>query len=147
MTGWRGAGGEPLRMALGSLHLGVSAIAFIRPNMVALVPGYFGFQAIASTLTWGVIALAIGLGLLLIPRGKPLLILWQFASATFFLLFAILITNGPAGLNWGSAVYGLLGLWSSGLAYVTADDWFHETRSPQHFRTWLTKRWRQRGNP
>ncbi|EYB66927.1 hypothetical protein DEIPH_ctg062orf0002 [Deinococcus phoenicis] len=141
---WRRSIGA-LRIALATLHLGVAFISFHRPHLVDLVEGYAGFREIAGTTTWGAWALGIGLGLLLIPRGQPLLILWQFASAAFFLLFGILVTNGPAALNWGSGVYGLLGVWSAVLAYATADDWFRMNRWPQRFRAWLAGKWGPRG--
>lgn len=136
-----------LRMALSSLHLGVAAVSFIRPPMVELIPGYAGFAAITNTTMWGVIALTIGLGLLLIPRGQPLLILWQTGSATFFILFAILVTAGPTGLTWGSVVYGLLGLWSAALSFATADDWFRDNRWPQRLRAWMGRIWERHGRP
>lgn len=132
-------------MTLASLHLGVAAVSFIRPHMIELVAGYAGFRAIGETVNWGVFALIIGMGLLLIPRGQPLLILWQFASATFFLLFTILVTNGPTGLTWGSIVYGLLAFWSGVLTYLTADDWFRDNRWPYRLRVWLARKWGQRG--
>lgn len=138
-------GVSPLRFALATLHLGVALVSFIRPPMVDLVGGYAGFREIASTTTWGAWALGIGLGLMFIPRGQPLLILWQFASAAYFLLFGILVTNGPAELNWGTAVYGGLGLWSVVLAYVTLDDWFRHTQWAQRFRAWLGRWWGRRG--
>ena len=136
---------SPLRVALASLHLLVALISFHRPYLVELVAGYSGFREIASTPTWGAWALGIGLGLLLIPRGQPLLILWQFASAAFFLLFGLLVTNGPAGLNWGSGVYAGLGIWSAVLAYATADDWFRHNRWPQRLRAWLSVQWSRHG--
>lgn len=143
MSWLNGAGS--LRLALSTLHLGVAAVSFIRPPMVDLVPGYAGFREIANTTTWGVFALIVGMGLLLIPRGKPLLILWQFASASFFLLFAILVTRGPTELTWGSVVYGLLGIWSAVLTYLTADDWFRDNRWPWRFKAWLARKWGQHG--
>ncbi|WP_019584654.1 hypothetical protein [Deinococcus apachensis] len=141
---WR-RGVSASRTGLGGLHLGVAIVSFLRPNLALIVPSYAGFHAIMPTIFWGVTALTIALGLLLIPRGKPLLILWQFASAVFFILFSILVTQGPYGLTWGSVVYGGLGLWSCVLAYYTADDWFWHNRWPQRFRVWLTKCWGHRG--
>ncbi|BDP44829.1 hypothetical protein DAETH_47980 (plasmid) [Deinococcus aetherius] len=132
-----------LRLVLASLHLLVAVISFVRPPMVEVVKGYAKFAEIGDTTTWGTWALTIGLGLLLIPRG-PLLILWQFASASYFALFALLVTGGPSGLNWGSGVYGGLSLWSMVLAYDTANDWFEQTRWPQRFRAWLGRRWERR---
>lgn len=131
------SGVSALRLALASLHLVVAAISFIRPPMTEVVRGYARFHEIADTTTWGGWALAIGVGLLLIPRGQPLLIVWQFASAVFFALFALLVTAGPSGLNWGSGVYGGLSMWSMVLAFYTADDWFEATRWPQRLRARL----------
>lgn len=128
------------RAGLAGLHLLLAWVSFIRPHMTEIIPGYVAFGAIADTRSWGTMALVIGLGLLLIRQGQPLLILWQFASAAFFALFSILVTQGPYELTWGSAIYGGLAFWSVLLAYVTADDWFYQTRWPQRFRAWLRRR-------
>ncbi|GGR18995.1 hypothetical protein [Deinococcus ruber] len=132
-----------LRLVLALLHLGMSVVLFIRPHMVELIKGYARFGDIAPTTEWGWYTLIVGLGLLLLPRASPLLILWQAASATLFALFAILAT-AVVGLNWGTVVYGGLSLASALVAYITADGWFIQTQLPQRFRAWLRRTRRSR---
>jgi hypothetical protein len=128
-----------LRLLLACLHIGMAVVSFLRPNMIELLKGYSKFGEIGNTTSWGFAAAIIGAGLLLIPRGQILLILWQAASAIFFCLFCLLVTSGPSGLNWGSVVYGGLGFASAGIAFLTADDVFQRTQWPQRFRVWLGK--------
>ena len=128
------------RAGLACLHLGVSGVSLLRPHLTEIVPSYAAFNDLMPTPAWGALALTIGGGLLLIPRGKPWLILWQFASAAFFILFSILVTQGPYGLTWGSVVYGGLGVWSLVLAFFTFDDWFARKQWPQRTRVWLAQR-------
>ncbi|MGY2897212.1 hypothetical protein [Deinococcus sp. UYEF24] len=130
------AGIGPLRLQLAGLHLGIAVVAFIRPNLIELIPSYRLFAQIGTTGEWGMAALLIGGGLLLLPRASPLLILWQAASSMLFSLFAILVT-GNSGLTWGTVVYGGLAVGSAIVAYITADGWFAQTRIPQRFRAWL----------
>lgn len=130
------AGVGPLRAQLAGLHLGIAAVAFIRPNLIELIGSYNLFAQIGTTGEWGMVALLIGLGLLLLPRASPLLILWQTGSSIFFSLFAILVT-GASGLTWGTIIYGGLAIGSAVVAYITADGWFAATQVPQRFRVWL----------
>ncbi len=127
-----------LRLMLAILHLEMSGVAFLRPHMVGLVADYHYFGSIATTTTWGVVMLIVGVGLLLLPRAGPLLILWQALSAIVFSLFTVLISSA-VGLIWATAVYGTLALASGGVAYLTADLWFKRTQYPQKFRAWLNR--------
>jgi hypothetical protein len=129
-----------LQRFLALLHLGIAWSTHHRPNMTELVPAYWQFNQIASTPQWGWTALAIGLGLLLLPRANPLLIVWQTFSAIFFFLFALLVTGGN-GLTFGTVIYGGLTLASARVAYRTAVIHFAHTRSPERLRAWL-HRWR-----
>ena len=139
-----------LRLELACLHLAMSFVSFIRPNMVEIVPAYHRFGQIGSTTEWGWYTLFVGLGLLLLPRRSPFLILWQAASATLFALFSALVTRSY-GFTWGTVVYAGLSLASGLVAYVTADLAFKESQFPQRSRVWLShflqrlRAWRRRG--
>lgn len=139
---WRGISAS--RVGLACLHLGVAGVSFLRPNLTRIVPSYAAFQDVMPTVWWGAAALTIGLGLLLLPRGSLLLILWQAFSATLFTVFAIFVTQGPYGLTWGSVVYGGLAVWSVLLSYYTFDDWWWRTGLPKRLRAYLRRR---RGQP
>lgn len=90
-----------LRFLLSLLHIGIAVLGYLRHNMTEIVPGYRPFQEIFATDVWSTIALFIGLGLFLLPRGSLLLIFWQFLSATYFTAFCILV-SGPYGVIWGT---------------------------------------------
>lgn len=122
-----------LRLQLAIIHISMSAASFIRPHMIEIFPAYAKFGEIGGTLSWAWVMMAIGLGLLLLPRGTILLILWQAASAIMFCLFAILLTDG-SGLTWGTMVYASLALTSVIVAYITADTLFGRNQLPQKVR-------------
>ena len=111
-----------LRFLLSVLHLGIAVLGFVRHNMTELVPGYRPFQEVFSTDVWSTIALGIGLGLFLLPRGSLLLIFWQFLSATYFASFAILV-SGPYGVIWGTLCWGWFAVQSFIVMYFSAQDW------------------------
>ncbi|PYE51058.1 hypothetical protein [Deinococcus yavapaiensis] len=112
-----------LRLFLATLHLTVAITSVLRPHMTEVIVGYKRFHEIAPTPYWGGTAFLIALGLLALPRGSLALIAWQFLSASFFLLFGVLVT-GQVGLNWGTGVYGTLSFLSFVVMYVTAIVWF-----------------------
>jgi hypothetical protein len=130
------------RIMLAVMHLGIGWMSFYRPQLTSDVPGYAAFHAIAPTMVWGAWALIIGVGLMLLPRAHPLLILWQFGSATYFTLFALLVSDGPYGPTWGTIAYGVPAIWSVILAYLTTDGWLRRTQWPQRFRVWSARHWR-----
>lgn len=112
-----------LRLFLAVLHFSVAVTSVLRPHMTEVVLGYRKFDEIAHTPAWGWMAFTIAAGLVFLPRGSLVLIVWQFLSAAFFLLFAVLVT-GQVGLNWGTGIYGTLGFLSFVVMYVTAVIWF-----------------------
>lgn len=120
-----------LRFALAFLHLAMAAVGFHRPHLVELIPSYAGFAQIAPTSIWALSALVIGIGMLLIRRGSPLLVLWQFFSAGMFILFSILVTQ-RFGLTWGTVAY----MFPAILSYIVM--WFTVEEVAGRF-AWLKK--------
>lgn len=112
-----------VRFMLAMLHLSVAGIAFLRHNMVDIFPGYAGFAEVGSTFSWGAVALAIGVGLLVLRKGTVLLILLQFASASYFTAFAILL-SATNGLTWGTAAYLFPAVLSFIVMWNTLEDVF-----------------------
>ena len=93
-----------IRLLLALFHLSLAAVSLWRHNMVEIIPGYAGFAAVAPTTTWGFLATIIATGLLFIKRGTPLLVVWQFFSATYFVTFSTLV-SAVYGITWGTAAY------------------------------------------
>jgi hypothetical protein len=128
-----------LRFLLSLLHLLIAVLGFFRHNMTELVPGYRPFQEVFATDIWSTIALVIGLGLFLLPRGSLLLIFWQFLSATYFMAFCILV-SGPYGVIWGTLGWGFPSAQSFIVMYFSAQDWaeshnwFHVTKDKVQMR-------------
>ena len=119
-----------LQFLLSVLHISIALLGYWRHNMTEIVPGYRPFNDVFTTDIWSTIALAIGLGLFLLPRGSLLLIFWQFASATYFIAFCILV-SGPYGIIWGTlcwafpAVESFIVMWFSAQEWAERHNWFH----------------------
>lgn len=110
-----------IRLMLAILHLSVAGIAFLRHNMVNIFPGYAGFAEVGTTTSWGVVALIIGIALLRMSKGTILLVITQFASASYFATFAYLLSK-TNGLTWGTAAY----LFPAALSYIVMWNTLHE---------------------
>ncbi len=111
-----------LRFLLSLMHFAIALLGFYRHNMTEIVPGYKPFQEIFATDSWSSIALVIGLGLILLPRGSLLLILWQFLSATYFIAFCLFVSR-PYGPIWGTLGWGFPATQSFIVMYFSAQDW------------------------
>jgi hypothetical protein len=107
-----------MRWQLALMHTWIAWTSFHRPHLFTLVHAYGKFGTVMNEVSWGWVAAVIALGLIIMPRGSVALVLWQFASASMFALFAILVT-GQVGENYGTGVYGLLCISSGVLAYLT----------------------------
>jgi len=140
VSGQTGPGIGWLRLSFAVLHILMGLAGFFRPNMIVLVKGYSNLAQVGSTVGWSWAMLAIGIGLMFLPRSSVVLIVWQFLSASLFALFGLLITNGPTGLTWGSIVYAWLCLVSGVMAYLTADQLFQINGVPGRLRQRLGRR-------
>ncbi len=108
-----------LRWQLSLILAWIAFTSFHRPHLFTLVHGYGKFGTVMNEISWGWTAVVIVFGLIVMPRGSILRIIWQFATATLFALFGIL-TTGQVGENYGTGVYGVLCLSAGALAFVTA---------------------------
>lgn len=111
-----------LRLAVGIFHMSIALLGFHRPGMVDFVPGYAGFSAIAPTSEWAWVALLIGFGVLFLPRGNLLLLIWQVLSLALFAVFAML-TSAVYGVIWGTLAYAFPAAISAIVMWFTAQDW------------------------
>ena len=110
-----------VRFMLAALHIFIAVIAFVRHNMVDFVTPYAAFGKMGNTVSWGIVALFIGVGLLGLKRGTVLMVCWQFASASYFTTFALLISS-VNGLTWATAAY----IFPAALSFVVMWSTLHE---------------------
>ena len=108
-----------LRYQLIIMLLWVVFVSLSRPHLFTLIKGYGRFADVANEQTWGWVALTIAFGLIFLPQGGLLRILWQFAASTFFALLTILV-SAVSGMNYGTGVYAVLSVSAGLLAYVTS---------------------------
>lgn len=107
-----------MRYELVLMLLWVVFVSFSRPHLFTLIKGYGRFNAVAAEQTWGWVALIIAFGLIFLPEGSLIRIVWKFCASTFFALLAILV-SAVSGLNYGTGVYSIYSLTAGLLAYVT----------------------------
>lgn len=127
-----------MRWQLALIHGWIAFNSFHRPHLFTLVHAYGKFGTVMSELSWGWVATVIALGLIFMPRGSVPLILWQFASASMFALFAIL-TTGQVGENYGTGVYSVLCISSGALAYITTGQLL-DAKPWEHWFRWFPHR-------
>ena len=127
-----------LRWQLVAILGTIAWTSFHRPHLFTLVHAYGKFGTVMNEISWGWTAVGIALGLIFMPRGSILRIIWQFATATLFALFAIL-TTGQVGENYGTGVYGVLCLSAGALAFVTAVQ-FIDARPWTEWLKWIPHR-------
>ena len=126
-----------LRWQLTLMLIWVAFVSFHRPHLFTLIHGYAKFGTIASEAGWGWAAAVIAFGLIFMPRGSILRIIWQFATSTLFALFAIL-TTGQVGESYGTGVYLILSMSAGALAFVTAVQ-FLDTHPWERLFGWIGK--------